>query len=438
MTNLLGKISSIINSRSDILAADSESASTNQKDSDSTILTNVEPTLPKSLSNTSTISQQIETNLLPLLGGADSARFKQYKNDTKLMDDTLSKQAIGLLLQMENINEGTTATTGSRGEDDEEEGEGGEYELVSGELTSHLTMDRTAMECINLLPQRHAGISNVVVGGSESNNSLFGVLNQCKTKMGVRMLEMWLRQPCVDYKTIMYRQSAVHKMVDVDGLGRDRLRDEGLGGLRGVDLDGLCVRLASFMDTNNTGGTSRSLECLYRLHLFADQQLPLLMESMADLASSSEESKENEEGKVGGENEGEEEEGEGAILVLYNGLQRVFNELSKSVQLVEAVLDFDVAPREFLVKPTFNEELAEIRNELDGIEQEREEIHENMNQVWEEISSQRGQVRLEQSDSNNGSSCAWQFRIPDTNASKILQKSTYFFIISSRLVLYTV
>ena len=316
------------------------------------------------------------------------------------MDDMLSKQALAFLLLQENIKS------------DSEEGD---YELQAGDLTSHLTMDRTAMECINLLPPRHAGISNVVVGGSQSNNSIFGVLNQCKTKMGVRMLELWLRQPCVDYKTIMYRQNAICKMVEVNGLGRDRLRDEGLGGLRGVDLDGLCTKLASFGDTANTGGTNKALESLYKLHLFADKMLPILMESLTDLANAGDEDGVSEEEK-------ESAEDSDALTAVFAGLNRVMAELSKSVSLVEAVLDFDAAPREFLVKASFSEELSEIRDELDSIQQEREEIHESMNKVWEELSGDQGQVRLEESDSSGGASCVWQFRIPDTNASKMLQQ----------------
>ena len=323
------------------------------------------------------------------------------------MDDILAQQALALLLLQENI---------------QSDGGEGEYELVQGDISSHLTMDRTAMECINLLPHRHKGISNVVVGGSQENNSIFGVLNHCKTKMGVRMLEVWLRQPCVDYDTIMYRQNAVRKMVEEDGLGRDRLRDEGLGGLRGADLDGLCGKLAEFVDAANgsegmTGGTIKALECMYKLHMFADRQLPVLMESLADLASGEAAPSGGSGGVVS-----DDVKKNDALNTVYAGLNRVMNELSKSVQLVEAVLDFDKAPRQFLVKAGFSDDLKEIRDELDAIEQEREDIHENMNNVWEKLSGRQGQVRLEEMDSNGNSACVWQFRILDTNASKVLQK----------------
>ena len=306
------------------------------------------------------------------------------------MDDLLAKQALSLLLLQENIHS---------------ESEEGDYELVEGDISSHLTMDRTAMECINLLPPRHKGISNVVVGGTQENNSIFGVLNHCKTKMGIRMLEVWLRQPCVDYETILYRQNAVKKMVEEDALGRDRLRDEGLGALRGVDLETLCAKLSEFKDTGNTGGTSKALEQMYKMHLFADSQLPILHGALNDLAM------------IGDGNENPD----GALQTICKGLLKVMNELSKSVQLVETVLDFDAAPRDFLVKASFSEELKDVRDELDAIEEELTDIHESMNQTWEEISGKSGQVRLEDTDSNSNTSCAWQFRLLDTNASKTLQ-----------------
>jgi DNA mismatch repair protein MSH2 len=376
ISKLLEKLAAVINSRSDVAS----------NELDGPIIANIELNMPKNISNAGTLSQQLESNLLPLLGGQSSARYQQYKNDTKLVDDLLTKQAIAFLLLQENI---------------QTQHEDGDHELVRGDLTSHLTMDRTAMECINLLPPRHAGISSVVVGGSESNNSIFGVLNHCKTRMGVRMLEVWLRQPCVDYNTIMYRQNAVHRMVEIDALGRDRLRDEGLGGMRGVDLDSLAYKLSGFSD--GSGSTIKALETMYRLHLFADKQLPILMESLVDLANVSE----------------AETKDMNALSSVYEGLAKVASGLEKAVQLVEAVLDFDAAPREFLVKASFSDDLKEIRDELDQIESERQDIHDDMNQKWEEVTGNKGQVRFEESDSN-GSSCAWQFRVPDTNAAKTL------------------
>ena len=110
---------------------------------------------------------------------------------------------------------------------------------------------------------------------------------------------------------------------------------------------------------------------------------------------------------------------DGALEKAMAGLERVMDELSRSVQLVEAVLDFDAAPRAFLVKPSFNDELADIREELNSIDVELEQLHSEMNELWADESGQTvGQVRLETSDVGGSSgnskeaSCAWQFRLP--------------------------
>ena len=78
-------------------------------------------------------------------------------------------------------------------------------------------------------------------------------------------------------------------------------------------------------------------------------------------------------------------------------------------------MDFDLAPREFLVKSGFNEDLLEIRKELDSIDGELGHLHSEMNEMWSDVSGNGiGQVRLETTDLGGVGkelSCAWQFRL---------------------------
>ncbi len=413
VSKLLEKVSNIINSRHDVAATTSDG--NNSTDADN-VLANVLTSLPKEVQSisSSTLSNSshghLDMVLSHLLGKNNKeeesnesnkdSNYQMYKNDTRLFDDKLAQKAIMLLLQMEDLVSTSDEKTS------------GTFELLPGDITSYMTMDRTAMECINLLPPSHAGISNVVVGGSMDTNSLFGVLNRCKTKMGTRMLEMWLRQPSVDLETILYRQDAVGYMVEENGLGRDRLRDEGLASLRGVDLDGLSQKLTN-CDSGCGGGTLKALECMYKLHLFSDKQLPILLEALMDLVPTVD--------APNNENANSTSIGNKALNHVNEGLHRVMDELSKSVQLVEAVLDFDVAPRDFIVKSSFSDELEALKIELEDVEAELQQIHDDMNQTWSDISGESvGQVRLERD--GKGDSCVWQFRLPDSNKSKILQK----------------
>ena len=409
VSKLLDKVSNIINSRHDV-ASNNDGGNSNTNDEN--ILANVLSTLPKEVqsiaSSNSSSNNHLDMIMSHLLGkdeGDDNGKqdksnnYQMYQNDTRLFDDKLAQKAIMLLLQMEDL----VSTSDQKTK--------GTYELLPGDITSYLTMDRTAMECINLLPPSHAGISNVVVGGSMDTNSLFGVLNRCKTKMGTRLLELWLRQPSVCLETILYRQNAVGYMVEENGLGRDRLRDEGLSPLRGVDLDGLCQKLAN-CDSGCGGGTTKALECMYKLHLFADKQLPVLLEVLMELVPNSDPSNNDNLASSGGSE---------ALYQANEGLNRVMDELSKSVQLVETVLDFDVAPRDFIVKSSFSDELKDLKSGLEEVEVELQQLHEEMNQTWSDISGENiGQVRLERDGKDN--SCAWQFRLSDCNKSKILEK----------------
>jgi len=227
------------------------------------------------------------------------------------------------------------------------------------------------------------------------------------------MLELWLRQPLIDLTKIMYRQNAVHHMVEIDSLGRDRLRNEGLANLSGLDMDVFISKLAGTVDMDGklVGPSSRCLEYLYRLYLLADKQLPSLIDALSVLVKPTDELNEESVHLPGTE----------ALENSWKSLNLAWQVLSRSIQLVEAVLDLDLAPRAFMVKTSFTPELSELRSELDAVDAELEQIHADMDDLWSKVSGEgSGQVRLESTDSST-SGCSWQFRLPDTNAAKILQ-----------------
>jgi len=111
-----------------------------------------------------------------------------------------------------------------------------------------------------------------------------------------------------------------------------------------------------------------------------------------------------------------------ALSSCFKGLSGVMNHLGKAVELAEKVIDFNAAPRDFIIKPDLDENLRDIKNELDGVQGELEAIHEEMNEIWADVSGQgNNQVRLEDVDSNSNTSCVWQFRLPKTNDAKLLE-----------------
>ena len=273
-----------------------------------------------------TLSKEKATSLagssLPhLLGGETSEASLAYRGDKHLAEEPMVQWCLGHYFSAD------------RSYADNSDETMGTYRVEAGTLTSHLALDRTAAEAIHLLPPRSGSGAALLTGGNVGNNSLFGVLNQCKTKMGSRTLEVWLRQPLVNLQAILRRQSAVAKLVE-ESIGRDRLREEGLATFRGIDIDKLSYRLiangrAAVEHREKRGrgivSTSKALESLYNLHLVADK---CSMEVMKDLLK------------------GEDNEGGGErmlMIVPYAPHLRDFSELGIAVGLVEKLLDFDLA-----------------------------------------------------------------------------------------------
>jgi DNA mismatch repair protein MSH2 len=368
MEVLMRKIAAVIESREDIAPS------------------SVEGTVVKILPflNKNRALQLVDQSLPHLLGGESSPYYLSYRGDKRIASEDSISWALGLFFSADPAHSNVETV--------------GLHSLQSGTLTSRVSMDRTAAEAIHLLPPRN-GVENHQVGGNSGNNSLYGVLNQCLTKMGSRLLEVWLRQPLVDLKEIENRHSAVAALVD-DGIGRDRLRDDGLMTLKGLDVDGLAYQLSH----RDFKSTSKALECLYKMHLLGDQYLPKILEVLEPVAGNA---------------------GEGSSLRdMYEALELSRLELAKAVELAELAIDFDAAPREFLVNPNNCEDLAEIKNQLNEVEEELQQIHDDFNDQWARISNQQNQVRLEDVEANSNTSCVWQFRLPKSNDIKILQQHT--------------
>jgi DNA mismatch repair ATPase MutS len=265
--------------------------------------------------------------------------------------------------------------------------------MQQGILNSHLVMDRTAAQCIHLLPPANAGVATVV-GGHHHNNSLYGVLSKpCLTQIGKHKLQVWLRQPLIDRSEILKRQDAI---TDLLGLGKDSIR-EALKTFGGVDLHQLANTLGNYADAEHaaTESTKKPLQALYQLYLLASSKLPQVLEATSSIETSS-----------------------SLLQDAQVQLAKLVGELERCQGLVETVLDLDQAPREYLVKPTFSSELKDLYQELQTVQQQVDDELEQMQQVWADTAGGKaGQVRLEQLADES----SWQFRLPNTNDTKTLQ-----------------
>lgn len=255
--------------------------------------------------------------------------------------------------------------------------------IKQGVLESHLLLDPTAAQAIHLLPPPNAGMASVV-GGTASNNSIYGLLSKpLLTTMGKYKLQVWLQQPLIDLEQIQKRQDAVTALL---GLGKDAIRDA-LRGMTGIHM----TKLAQTLEDNKTTVKSQqALQALYQLWLLASQQLPALLEAT--------------------ENDMDDNACE-LLQQLHTQLTQLVGELSRASGLVETVLDLDAAPREFLVQGSFSPELQALAQEL-------EQVHSLVDMEFEAMQEQFDKVKLEKCLLDNVTS--WQFRLPNSNDIKQL------------------
>ncbi|KAG7352264.1 DNA mismatch repair protein MutS [Nitzschia inconspicua] len=323
------------------------------------------------------------------------------------LDKPMIRQGLALLLQSEGLygSSNSLAITSMEAS----------IKVVAGILTSHLVMDSTAAQAIHLLPPANDAVATVV-GGTVHTNSLWGLLSKpCLTVMGKKLLQVWLRQPLVDLTRIQQRQDAVTQLL---GMAKDSIR-EGLACFSGNgagNLARLGPALAKYRqsdDEDSDGGpqqtatrvvdTKKPLETLYHLYNLASRHLPRLLDCMECIKGND-----------------DNDQSSPILLDLYKQIEGLVAELDRSIGLAEAVLDLDHAPEEFLVKPEYAEELGDFYQEIEAVHKAVNEEHRTIQEAWDDIQPNKNrssQVRLERVEDN----MAWQFRLPDTNDSKLVE-----------------
>jgi DNA mismatch repair ATPase MutS len=318
-------------------------------------------------------------------------------------------------------------------------GGGGAMDLRLGRMPRVMHVDAaTARETLHVWPPASQGEA-VTVGGTASNNSLYGLLaasaaggggtnaqrRYLATALGRRCWAAWLDQPCYDLAELALRQDAVAWLVS-RGVPRDSVHS-GLAALN-LDVTQLAQQLsnhqvgvdeeeddanaapdASAMSTEGqqqpqpVGSTRKALHALYNLFLLATQKLPLIVDSLLSAV------------------EGEDPSSVPDLLRgTVESLQRAEAQLRNAASLAEAVLDLDQAPREFLVKSSYRDELQDLHLELEQTNQQIDESVEDMNEVWSQTGGGSGAssqtVKLETTNSDG-----YQFRLADANAAKVLE-----------------
>jgi len=191
---------------------------------------------------------------------------------------------------------------------------------------------------------------NVLKSKTDANDSfsLYGLMDRCATPMGKRLLKTWLKQPLTTKADIEKRLDVVEVLM-ADGSARADLREVQFRGVPDVH------RLGRRLDTR-----AATLKELCDLHRMCTR-LPGVVHVLKDCINAAA----NDEGCAKAQ----------LIRDSYiTPLEQASNRehLGKFQELVEAAVDFERIPEEYLINSQYDAELGEIQGKREAVEREIE------------------------------------------------------------------
>lgn len=253
----------------------------------------------------------------------------------------------------------------------------GQYQLYQHDLSQYMKLDAAALRALNLMPGPRDGSKTM---------SLYGLLNQCKTPVGSRLLAQWLKQPLMSLEEIEKRQQLVEAFV-MDTELRQTMQDEHLRSI--PDLYRLAKRFQRKLA--NLEDVVRAYQVVIRLPGFIGT-----LEGVID------------------------EQYQVPLDAQYTTkLRDMSNSLAKLQEMVETTVDLDALDHhEFIIKPEFDDSLRIIRKKLEKLKYDMEVEHRRAGKDLGQETDKK--LFLEQHRVHG-----WCFRLTRNEASAIRNKSTY-------------
>lgn len=200
------------------------------------------------------------------------------------------------------------------------------FKYCQYDIDAYLKLDETALKSLHIFNRTSSGLKS---------GSLFGLLNQCKTGQGTRLLDQWLRQPLRSKEAIDARLDILETFVDNSSV-RQALRETNLRAI--PDLARILKRLL------RSSSNLQDIVVLYQVINRIDGIL-------------------NELNLLEGH-----ERFESVRLCYIDYFIQLKSAFQPFKEMVESMLDFEALERhEYIVRADFDEELKEIAGQKEEI-----------------------------------------------------------------------
>ena len=249
----------------------------------------------------------------------------------------------------------------------------GKFVLQLGSLTKYMRLDSAAAEAVNLLPKPDH---------PNAFGSLFGVLNRCKTKMGSRLLERWLRQPLLDKDEINSRYDIV-ELLKNNTVIRNNLIDSPLKGT--PDVDAAASKLQ---------GKKAGLQEILRLYMLACS-IPNFVTVLSELcrvrvnsgivdhtdSNTDNDDNNNDDNVIDDDDDDTKRQKQLLRDRFLVPLESIVNKFELYKKLVEHVIDFRQLP-DLMVNAEHDPVLKELAERRDNLKREAEGLKRNALDTW--------------------------------------------------------